>query len=106
MPAVVVFPVVARQQRDARALGAHLVAHSHAAQDCPPKDKHFSAQLYETADIVKLEQYAAQEQHTAWADLIGDVTQGGAEAISASTSDGAGVNSEALDHAAIESGTD
>ena len=54
----------------------------------------------------KLEQYAAQEQHTAWADLIGDVTQGGAEAISASTSDGAGVNSEALDHAAIESGTD
>ena len=54
----------------------------------------------------KLEQYAAQEQHTAWADLIGDVTQGGAEAISASTSDGAGVNSEGLDHAAIESGTD
>ena len=54
----------------------------------------------------KLEQYAAQEQHTAWADLIGDVTQGGADAISASTSDGAGVNSEALDHAAIESGTD
>ncbi len=54
----------------------------------------------------KLEQYAAQELHTAWADLVGDVTQGGAAAIAASSNDGGPVNSEALDHAAIESGTD
>ena len=54
----------------------------------------------------KLEQYAAQDLHTAWAELVGDVVQGGAAAIAASSNDGGPVSSEALDHAAIESGTD
>ncbi len=54
----------------------------------------------------KLEQYAAQQQPTAFAELVGEVHPGGAAAIAASSADGTSVNSEALDHAAIESGTD
>ncbi|OZC47196.1 argininosuccinate synthase [Rhodococcus sp. WWJCD1] len=53
----------------------------------------------------KLEQYAAQNQLTAWGDLIGELPAGGADAIAAS-SPGSSVDSSALDHAAIESGTD
>ncbi|KZF10395.1 MAG: argininosuccinate synthase [Rhodococcus sp. (in: high G+C Gram-positive bacteria)] len=54
----------------------------------------------------KLEQYAAQQQLTAWGDLIGDLPPGGAAAIAASSAEGSQINSDALDHAAIESGTD
>ena len=53
----------------------------------------------------KLEQYAAQNQLTAWGELIGELPAGGADAIAASGPDGS-VDSSALDHAAIESGTD
>ncbi|MGA9870055.1 MAG: argininosuccinate synthase [Rhodococcus sp. (in: high G+C Gram-positive bacteria)] len=54
----------------------------------------------------KLEQYAAMQQHTAWEELIGDVPEGGAAAISAAGTGESEVNSDALDYAAIESGTD
>jgi argininosuccinate synthase len=53
----------------------------------------------------KLEQYAAQNQLTAWGDLIGELAPGGADAIAASSAENS-VDSAALDHAAIESGTD
>ncbi|WP_032390716.1 argininosuccinate synthase [Rhodococcoides fascians] len=53
----------------------------------------------------KLEQYAAQDQLTAWGDLIGELAPGGADAIAASSAENS-VDSAALDHAAIESGTD
>ncbi|KQU61024.1 argininosuccinate synthase [Rhodococcus sp. Leaf278] len=53
----------------------------------------------------KLEQYAAQNQLTAWGDLIGELPAGGADAIAASSPDSS-VDSSALDNAAIESGTD
>ncbi|WP_103532057.1 argininosuccinate synthase [Streptomyces sp. SM11] len=56
----------------------------------------------------KLEQYAAQGQLTAWSGLIGELPPGGAEVIAATGHEGeaAPVDSDALDQAAIESGTD
>ncbi|MFH0241092.1 argininosuccinate synthase [Streptomyces sp. HK10] len=56
----------------------------------------------------KLEQYAAHGQLAAWGGLIGELPPGGAEAISAGSHEGGEtpVESDALDHAAIESGTD
>ncbi|AYJ47743.1 argininosuccinate synthase [Rhodococcus sp. P1Y] len=54
----------------------------------------------------KLEQYAAQHQLTAWGELLGDMPEGGAAAIAATSAASSEINSEALDHAAIESGTD
>ncbi|WP_217235343.1 argininosuccinate synthase [Streptomyces sp. AC555_RSS877] len=55
----------------------------------------------------KLEQYAAQGQLAAWGGLIGELPPGGAEAIAAGSYEGAvPVDSDALDQAAIESGTD
>ncbi|MEU6488372.1 argininosuccinate synthase [Streptomyces sp. NPDC046887] len=55
----------------------------------------------------KLEQYAAQGQLTAWSGLIGELPPGGAETIAAgSHGEGVPVDSDALDAAAIESGTD
>ncbi|WP_210592658.1 argininosuccinate synthase [Streptomyces sp. GESEQ-35] len=53
----------------------------------------------------KLEQYAAHGRLTAWNGLIGELPPGGAEAISAGD-ETAPVDPDALDHAAIESGTD
>ncbi|MCS0634748.1 argininosuccinate synthase [Streptomyces sp. LP05-1] len=56
----------------------------------------------------KLEQYAAQGRLTAWSGLVGELRPGGAETIAAAGHEGEGVpvDSDALDHAAIESGTD
>ncbi|MFD3498930.1 argininosuccinate synthase [Streptomyces sp. NPDC058676] len=55
----------------------------------------------------KLEQYAAQGQLAAWGGLIGELPPGGADAIAAGSYEGAvPVDSDALDQAAIESGTD
>ncbi|MER7763456.1 argininosuccinate synthase [Streptomyces sp. NPDC097619] len=55
----------------------------------------------------KLEQYAAQGQLTAWGGLIGDLPPGGAQAIAAgSHGEAVPVDADALDHAAMESGTD
>ncbi|GAA2449858.1 argininosuccinate synthase [Streptomyces macrosporus] len=56
----------------------------------------------------KLEQYAAQGPLGGWGGIIGELAPGGAEAIAAGSVDAEAVamESEALDHAAIESGTD
>jgi argininosuccinate synthase len=51
----------------------------------------------------KLELYAAHGQLTSWNDLIGELPEGGAEAIAGRDSSG---ESDALDRAAMESGTD
>ncbi|MHA5054295.1 argininosuccinate synthase [Streptomyces sp. SD15] len=53
----------------------------------------------------KLEQYAAHGRLTAWSGLIGELPPGGAEVIAASD-ETVPVDADALDHAAIESGTD
>jgi argininosuccinate synthase len=53
----------------------------------------------------KLEQYAAYGRLTAWNGLIGELPPGGAEAIAAGD-ETVPVAPDALDHAAIESGTD
>ncbi|MFG2843866.1 argininosuccinate synthase [Kitasatospora sp. NPDC048296] len=52
----------------------------------------------------KLEQYAGHGQLAPWSGLIGELAPGGAAPIAAGTGDEA--ESTALDHAAIESGTD
>ncbi|WP_031511003.1 argininosuccinate synthase [Streptomyces megasporus] len=56
----------------------------------------------------KLEQYAAHGRLGEWGGIIGELAPGGAEAIAAGGVDAEAVamESEALDHAAIESGTD
>ncbi|GAA2413101.1 argininosuccinate synthase [Streptomyces glaucosporus] len=56
----------------------------------------------------KLEQYAAHGRLGEWGGIIGELAPGGAEAIAAGDADAEAVTveSEALDHAAIESGTD
>jgi argininosuccinate synthase len=56
----------------------------------------------------KLEQYAAHGQLTAWSGLIGELPPGGAEIIAAARIDDetAVVDTDVLDQAAIESGTD
>ncbi|WP_424214991.1 argininosuccinate synthase [Streptomyces sp. BI20] len=54
----------------------------------------------------KLEQYAAHGRLTAWGGLIGDLPPGGARAIAAGDREGSTVDADALDHAAMESGTD
>ncbi|MFF7244527.1 argininosuccinate synthase [Embleya sp. NPDC008237] len=56
----------------------------------------------------KLEQYAAHGALNPWSRLIGELTPGGATAIAASSEDAEAVAeaSDALDHAAMESGTD
>jgi argininosuccinate synthase len=53
----------------------------------------------------KLEQYAAHGQLTAWDGLIGELPAGGAHAI-ATVGEETATTPEALDRAAIESGTD
>ncbi|KJS51706.1 hypothetical protein VM98_35690 [Streptomyces rubellomurinus subsp. indigoferus] len=52
----------------------------------------------------KLEQDAVHGQLAPWSGLIGELSLGGATPIAAGTGDAA--DSTALDHAAIESGTD
>ncbi|HEX5565477.1 MAG TPA: argininosuccinate synthase [Streptomyces sp.] len=56
----------------------------------------------------KLEQYAAQGRLGAWSGIIGELAPGGAETIAAGSTEAEAVarESDALDHAAIESGTD
>ncbi|MEU0932906.1 MULTISPECIES: argininosuccinate synthase [unclassified Embleya] len=56
----------------------------------------------------KLEQYAAHGALNPWSRLIGELTPGGATAIAAQSEDAVAVAeaSDALDHAAMESGTD
>ncbi len=54
----------------------------------------------------KLEQYAAQGRLAAWGGLMGELSPGGADAIADSVGEEAGTQSDVLDQAAIESGTD
>ncbi|MEV7729411.1 argininosuccinate synthase [Streptomyces sp. NPDC101733] len=56
----------------------------------------------------KLEQYAAGGRLAAWSSVIGELPPGGAETIAAigGGAESVPVDSNALDHAAIESGTD
>jgi argininosuccinate synthase len=56
----------------------------------------------------KLEQYAATGQLSAWSEIIGELSPGGAQAIAAGSAEAeaVAVESDTLDHAAIESGTD
>jgi argininosuccinate synthase len=56
----------------------------------------------------KLEQYAATGQLSAWSEIIGELSPGGATAIAAGSAEAeaVAVESDTLDHAAIESGTD